>query len=647
MLHSELRNIAIIAHVDHGKTTLVDAMLRQGNVFRANQAIAERVMDSMDQERERGITIVAKNTAIMYYPTMDDGRSTMVNGSIASSIVDRPSSPSVRPPSAIKINIVDTPGHADFGGEVERVMSMVDGVLLLVDSVEGPMPQTRFVLQKALQAGHKAIVVVNKIDRADARPDYAIDTTFDLFVQLGADDRQLEFPIVYTNALAGIASTDATMEHGRWTIGQGNLRPLFDSIVQHIPAAHGDPNLPLALLVSTIDYDEYRGRVAVGKVHSGTVIPGEQVIYINHAGEHKHGKIVSLFVFEGLKRVEVERAEAGEIVAITGIADINIGETVTDRENPTQLLAIQVDEPTMRMTFSVNTSPIAGREGQYSTSRKLRERLFKELETNVSLRVEETESPDAFLVSGRGELHLGVLIETMRREGYELQVSQPEVIYRNIEGVLCEPVEEVIIDVSEEHQGTVIEQLGRRRGELIDMQAPGDGTMHLVYRVPTRGLLGFRSDFITSTRGTGVLNTLFAGYQPLAGELGIEKVGSLIATESGTSTPFGLSNAEARGILFIPPGTEVYAGMIVGKHQRDTDLEVNICKMKHLTNMRSSNSDVAVRLTPPTLMGLDRAIEYIGPDELVEVTPKSIRMRKRILDTNIRKREEKRQEARV
>jgi GTP-binding protein len=606
-----LRNIAIIAHVDHGKTTLVDGMLRQGNVFRANQSIAERVMDSMDQERERGITIVAKNTAIVYHPA--------------------------GAPAPIKLNIVDTPGHADFGGEVERVMNMVDGVLLLVDAVEGPMPQTRFVLQKALQAGHKAIVVVNKIDRADARLDYAIDTTFDLFVQLGADDRQLEFPIVYTNALHGTATLEPT------TPGE-DLRPLFDTIIEHIPAPHGDPTASLAMLVSTIDYDDYRGRIAVGKLYAGHLEPNQQVTYVTRDGTHKAGKVVSLFVFEGLKRVEVEHAEAGEIVAITGISDINIGETVTDRDNPTPIVMADVDEPTLRMTFSVNTSPFAGREGQYSTSRKLRERLFKELETNVSLRIDESETPDAFLVSGRGELHLAVLIETMRREGYELQVSQPEVIYRDIDGVLCEPVEEVRIDVSEDYMGPVIEQLGQRRGEMQDMNAPGNGVVHLTYRVPTRGLLGFRSDFITLTRGTGVLNSLFAGYQPLSGDLAVERAGSLLATENGVATAFGLSNAENRGTLFISPGTEVYAGMIVGKHQRETDLEVNVCKTKHLTNMRSSTSDVAVRLTPAIQMGLDRAIEYIGPDELVEVTPKNIRMRKRILDSNLRRREEKRQE---
>jgi GTP-binding protein len=607
-----LRNIAIIAHVDHGKTTLVDGMLRQGNVFRANQNFAERVMDSMDQERERGITIVSKNTAILY--NSEAGES-------------------------VKINIVDTPGHADFGGEVERVMNMVDGVLLLVDAVEGPMPQTRFVLQKALQAGHKAIVVVNKIDRADARPDYVIDATFDLFVQLGANDEQLDFPIVYSNGLQGVATTDIAKPGT-------DLRPLFESILTNLPAPHADPEAPLAILVTNIDADEYRGRIAIGKIYAGSLSPGQSVTYVTREGDHKQGKIVTLFVFEGLKKVEVEHAKAGEIVALTGISDINIGDTVTDKDHPTPIAMTAVDEPTLRMTFAVNTSPFGGREGQYSTSRKLRERLFKELETNVSLRVEETESPDAFAISGRGELHLAVLIEKMRREGYELQVSQPEVIYREINGVLCEPVEEVQVDVSEEFMGVVIEQLGQRRGDMLDMNAPGNGLAHVTYRVPTRGLLGFRSDFITLTRGTGVLNTLFAGYQPLAGEIGMARSGSLIASDTGVTTAFGLSNAENRGVLFIGAGVDVYAGMIVGKHSRETDLEVNVCKVKHLTNMRASTSDVAVRLTPPTIMSLDRAIEYIGPDELVEVTPKNIRMRKRILDSNLRRRAEKQEETR-
>ncbi len=613
-MERHIRNIAIIAHVDHGKTTLVDGMLRQGNVFRSNQNIAERVMDSMDQERERGITIVSKNTAILYHP-----------------VDAHPNDP------AIKINIVDTPGHADFGGEVERVMSMVDGALLLVDAVEGPMPQTRFVLRKALQAGLRVIVVVNKIDRHEARPDYVIDTTFDLFAQLGANDEQLDFPIIYANALSGQATYDPAEEGV-------DLRPLFETVVKHIPAPKGDADAPLAMLVSSLDYDDYRGRIAIGKLYSGSVETNKLVIYAGPDGVQKQGKVVTVFVFEGLKRREVDVAHAGEIVALTGIADVNIGETITDRNNPVLLPMTPVDEPTMRMTFAVNTSPFAGREGTYSTSRKLRERLFRELETNVSLRVEETDSPDSFLVSGRGELHLAVLIESIRREGYELQVSQPEVIYKDIHGVLCEPMEEVTIDVSEEYQGAVIEQLGRRKGELVDMNAPGDGHVQMTYHVPTRGLLGFRSDFITLTRGNGILNTLFAGYEPLVGELGVEQSGSLLASETGLTTSFGLHNAESRGTLFIGPNTEVYRGMIVGKHIRETDLEVNVCKTKHLTNMRSSTSDVAVRLTPPVVMTLDRAIEYIGPDELVEVTPKSIRMRKRILDTTQRRREERKME---
>ncbi len=612
MTDINIRNIALVAHVDHGKTTMVDALLRQGHVFRTNQAMAERVMDNIDQERERGITILSKNTAVYYHPA---GR-----------------------PDPVKINIVDTPGHADFGGEVERVMSMVDGVLLLIDSVEGPMPQTRFVLQKALQAGLMAVVVVNKIDRADARPEEAINATFDLFVSLGANDQQLDFPIVYANALAGTATLDVAKPGT-------DLIPLYDTIVNHMPPPNADQDGPFAMLISNLTSDDYRGRVVIGKLMAGELWPGRQIVHINREGEHKNVKIIGLFVFEGLKRVEVERAHAGEIVAITGIPDVNIGETLCCAEKPVHLPVPPVEEPTLRMTFGVNTSPFAGREGQFSTSRKLRERLFKELETNVSLRVEETESADSFLVSGRGELHLAVLIETMRREGYELQVSQPEVIYREIDGVRCEPVEEVTVDVSEDYMGATIEQLGRRRGEMLDMQAPGDGHVKLVYRVPTRGLLGMRSDLLTLTRGTVILNSLIAGYEPVAGEIDLPKNGSLIATEAGTVTPFGIENAEARGILFLPPGTEVYAGMIVGKHQRDSDLEVNVAKAKHLSNMRSSTKDIEVRLTPPTLMSLERAIEYIGPDELVEVTPLNVRMRKKILDTNLRRREEKRRDA--
>jgi len=605
----KVRNVAIIAHVDHGKTTLVDAMLRQGNVYRANQAIAERVMDSMDQERERGITIVSKNTAILY----------------------RPSGHHAAP---VKINIVDTPGHADFGGEVERVMSMVDGVLLLVDAAEGPMPQTRFVTQKALQAGHRAIVVVNKIDRADARPDEAVNGTFDLFVQLGADDHQLDFPIIYTDAHAGSATTDLDKPGT-------DLRPLFDCIVKHIPAPHGDAHAHLAMLVSNLDYDDYRGRIAIGKVAAGVVKPNLPVAVITREGRHESAKIITVFVFEGLKRVEVEQASAGDIVALSGLPTVNIGETITDAVNPVRLPMPPVDEPTLRMTLSVNTSPFSGRSGRWCTSRKLRERLMKELQTNVSLRVEETDSPDAFLVSGRGELHLAVLVETMRREGYELQVSQPEVIYREIEGTRCEPVEEVSISVAEEHTGAVIEQLGVRRGRMTGMHSSGNGLVDLVYDVPTRGLLGFRSEFINITRGTGVMNTLFAGYEPLVGDLSVARNGSLIASDTGIATAVGLHNAEARGSLFIGPGTAVYTGMIVGKHQRDTDLEVNVCKTKHQSNMRTAGQDTAIRLTPPTEMTLDRAIEYIGSDELVEVTPTDVRMRKRVLDTNLRRRGER------
>ena len=597
-----LRNIAIIAHVDHGKTTLVDGMLKQGGVFRANQAVAERVMDKMDLERERGITIVSKHTAITY--------------------------------EDIKINIVDTPGHADFGGEVERVMSLVDGVLLLIDAVEGPMPQTRFVLSKALQAGHKAVVVVNKIDRPMARLDYVVDQTFDLFAALGATEEQLDFPIVYTIALQGTGTLDPA------TPGT-DLTPLFQTIVSHIPPPTGDPDAPLQVRATTLDYDDYKGRIAIGRVNAGTVKSAQNITVINREGVNVPGKLAQVFIYQGLNRVEVEQAEAGEIVAISGLPDVNIGETIASRENPVALPLMQVDEPTLRMTFGVNTSPLTGREGQYSTSRNLRGRLMKELQTNVALRVEDTDSADQFSVSGRGELHLAVLIETMRREGYELQVSQPEVIFHEENGVRMEPLEEVEIDVAEEYSGVVIEQLGRRRGEMLDMKTPGDGHMYLRFKVPTRGLLGFRNQFLTETRGTGVLNSLFAGYIPYTGEMTTERNGSLLASESGITTTFGLAAAEERGILFIPHNVEVYEGMIVGKNARDTDLEVNVCRKKHLTSMRESNKETFMRLAPPTVMSLDRAIEYIGPDELVEVTPKNIRMRKRELNPDMRRRQSK------
>jgi GTP-binding protein len=600
-----LRNIAIIAHVDHGKTTLLDGMLRQGGVFRENQEIAKRVMDSMDQERERGITIVSKHTAITYQDH--------------------------------KINVVDTPGHADFGGEVERVMLVVDGVLLLVDAVDGPMPQTRFVLEKALAAGHRAVVVVNKIDRADARPDWVVDQTFDLFAALGASDEQLDFPVVYANALDGKATLDP---HKAPAI---DLRPLFDTILTRIPEPKttGDPNAPAQTLISTIDGDPYLGRLGIGKVFAGVLRPNQSVTVFRRDGTSYTARTQGVFVYEGLKRVPVEAATPGDIIAVTGLPEITIGETIASGDELKQLPAPTVDEPTLQMTFSVNVSPFAGREGPHSTSRKLRERLMKELETNVSLRVQETDSPDAFVVFGRGELHLAVLIESMRREGYELQVSQPQVIVRQGPEGREEPYERVLISVDEEFQGAVVQALGERRGELLDLRGGERGGTRLEFVIPTRGLLGFRSRFLTLTRGTGVLHTLFEGYRPWAGEIGQTRQGSLIASDNGTTTPFGLSNAEERGELFIGPGVDVYEGMIVGKHQREGDLVVNVCKAKHLTNIRSSTSDIAVRLTKPIEMSLDRSLEYIGADELVEVTPKNVRMRKRELDAKMRRRAEK------
>ena len=598
----KIRNVAIIAHVDHGKTTLVDGLLRQGNVFRANQDMGDRVMDSNDIERERGITIVSKNTAVSF--------------------------------KDYKINIVDTPGHADFGGEVERVMGMVDGVLLLVDAVDGPMPQTRFVTGKALAMGHRAIVVINKIDRADARPDWVVDQTFDLFVELGASEEQLDFPVVYASARQGVATLELA------TPGT-DLIPLFDTIVKHIHQPTGDPEAPFQMLISSLDFDEYRGRFGIGRIHAGRVKPGETLAIINRDGDIRTGRTVGTFIYEGLKKTEQESVSAGEICIISGISDIGIGETIASREHPVAVTTVRVDEPTLQMQFGVNTSPLAGREGQFSTSRKIRERLFKELETNIALRVAETDSADTYLVSGRGELHLAILIETMRREGYELQVAQPEVIFRSDDdGHKLEPYEKVEIEVAEDYQGVVVEQMGTRKAEMQDMKL-ANGSVYFTYVVPTRGLLGFRNEFLTATRGTGIINSLFDGYRPYAGDLGASRNGSLLATESGTTSAFGLANAEDRGVLFFGPNTQVYAGMIVGKHQRDTDLEVNVCKAKAMSNMRSSNADIAVKLTPATEMSLDRAIEYIGNDELVEVTPLSIRMRKKILDVDLRKRSEK------
>jgi len=605
MRRDDIRNIAIIAHVDHGKTTLVDAMLRQSHIFRENQQVAERVMDSNDLERERGITILAKNTAISYRD--------------------------------VKINIVDTPGHADFGGEVERVMNMVDGVLLLVDAVDGPMPQTRFVLRKALQAGHRAIVVVNKIDRPNARPNHVVNETFDLFVDLGANDEQAEFAVIYTDALRGAAGRSPLKIHD-------SLEPLFEAILDQIPPPDVDAGGPAQLLVTTTSYDDYKGKLLVGRLQRGALRRGQAVVRIAHDGSMTPAKVNQLFAFSGLERREVEQAAAGDIISVAGIGEAMIGDTIGDAQQPEQLPVIAVEEPTVRMTFSVNTSPFAGREGTYVTSRKLRERLYQELERDVALRVADTDAPDAFVVSGRGELHLTILVETMRREGYEFQVSRPEVIFKEIGGRRLEPIEQVEIEVSETYQGAVMELLGQRRGQLRDMHYRDDGTLHLVFHVPTRGLLGFRQLLLTSTRGEGLINTLFMGYEPLAGEISTRANGSLIASESGVTTTFGLHNAQERGQLFITAGTDVYEGMIVGQHIRDRDLEVNVCKRKHLTNIRSSTAEEALRLESPRVLSLDDAIEYISDDELVEVTPKSYRLRKRLLSLDERKREQKRRE---
>jgi GTP-binding protein len=605
MRRDDIRNIAIIAHVDHGKTTLVDAMLRQSHIFRDNQQVAERVMDSNDLERERGITILAKNTAISYRD--------------------------------VKINIVDTPGHADFGGEVERVMNMVDGVLLLVDAVDGPMPQTRFVLRKALQAGHRAIVVVNKIDRPNARPNHVVNETFDLFVDLGANDEQAEFKVIYTDALRGVAGRSPLKIHD-------SLEPLFEAILDQIPAPDVDAGGPTQLLVTTTSYDDYKGKMLIGRLQRGSIRRGQAVVRMAHDGSITPAKVTQLFAFSGLDRREVEQVAAGDIIAVAGISGVAIGDTIADAQQPEQLPVIAVEEPTVRMTFNVNTSPLAGREGTYVTSRKLRERLYQEIEHDVALRVADTDAADAFTVSGRGELHLTILIETMRREGYEFQVSRPEVIFKEVDGQRLEPIEQAEIEVSEQYQGTVMEMMGQRRGLLRDMSYRDDGTVHLVFHVPTRGLLGFRQLLLTSSRGEGLINTLFMGYEPLTGEINTRANGSLIATESGTATGFGLYGAQERGQLFISAGVEVYEGMIVGQHIRSRDLEVNVCRKKHLTNMRSSGADDALRLEPPRVLSLDDAIEYIGDDELVEVTPKTFRLRKKLLSMDERKREQKRRE---
>jgi len=592
MRRTDIRNIAIIAHVDHGKTTLVDAMLRQSHIFRDNQQVAERVMDSNDLERERGITIMAKNTAITYRGT--------------------------------KINIVDTPGHADFGGEVERVMNMVDGVLLLVDAVDGPMPQTKFVLRQALRRGHRAIVVINKIDRPNARPVHVLNETFDLFLDLGAANEQAEFATIYTNALTGAASTNH--RHVGTT-----LEPLFEAIIETIPAPDVDADAPAQLLVTTTTYDDYKGKIAVGRLQSGVLRKAQAVMRIDHFGALTPARVTQLFTFQGLARQEVDEARAGDIVAVAGVPDVGIGDTIADAADPRPLPPIKVEEPTLRMTFAVNTSPFAGREGTHVTSRKLRERLYAELERDVALRVADTDSADTLVVSGRGELHLAILIETLRREGYEFQVSRPEVIYKEEGGERLEPFEQLEIEVAQDVLGPVVELAGRRRGALVDMKYRDDGSAHCVYKIPTRGLLGFRQAFLTNTRGKGVMNTLFAGYGPYAGVIESRDLGSLIAFEAGTTTTFGLNQAQERGQLFIGPGVEVYEGMVVGEHIRDRDLEVNVVRKKHLTNMRSSNSDIAAKLDGMRDLSLDDAVEFLADDELLEVTPVAYRIRKRML----------------
>jgi GTP-binding protein len=609
MTRTDLRNIAIIAHVDHGKTTLVDGMLRQAQVFRENQKVSERVMDSNDLERERGITILAKNTAI-HIPDSVTGQT-------------------------VKVNIVDTPGHADFGGEVERVLNMVDGVLLLVDAAEGPRPQTRFVLKKALEMGHRAIVVINKVDRKDASPVRVLNETFDLFIELGATDEQADFPVVYAVATAHQASH--TPEIGP------DLQPLFETILREIPAPEVDPDAPLQMLVTTLDYSAYRGLTAIGRVFAGRIRAGQPVTRVSLKGEHFPETIRYLYAQDGLERKEISEAMAGDIVAVAGLESIEIGETLADTEAPVALPIIHVEEPTVRMAFGVNTSPFTGREGRWGTSRRLRDRLFTELKSNVALRVDETDNADTFIVSGRGELHLAILIETMRREGYEFQVSRPEVILKDgPDGQQEEPYEEVFIETSADTVGAVVEMLGKRRAEMTNMVDSATGTVLVTFIVPTRGMLGFRYQFLTATRGLGVMNTIFHGYAPVSGSIASRNRGSLIAWEAGTTTTFGLKNAEERGNLFIEPGVDVYAGMVVGEHQRPGDLEVNVCKTKHLTNMRNSIRDIEVRLTTVRTMSLDECIEYLGDDELLEVTPESLRIRKRILDHHIRGREIKR-----
>lgn len=598
-IREDIRNIAIIAHVDHGKTTLVDALLKQSNTFRANEKVQERVMDSNDLEKERGITILSKNTSVHYKDHT--------------------------------INIVDTPGHADFGGEVERVLKMVDSVLLVVDSYEGPMPQTKFVLKKALELGHNPIVVINKIDKKDARPDEVLNEVFDLFIELGATDEQTDFPVVYAAARDGIAM---------YEVGDDSetMEPLFETIISKVKAPEGEPDEPLQMLISTLDYSEYLGKLGIGKVVRGTIKKGMNVVLLNKDGEPRRSSVSTLFVYDGLKRKEVESAYVGDIVSVAGLNNLGIGDTVADAQKPEALPFMEIDEPTLSMNFMVNDSPFAGKEGDFVTSRHLRDRLLKEIETNVSMRVKEI-TPDTFEVSGRGELHLSILIETMRREGFELQVSKPTVIYHEDEnGTKLEPIEVLTIDVPEEFVGAVIEKLGPRKAEMKNMTSATNGYTRLEFEIPSRGLIGFRNEFMTDTKGNGIMNHIFKEYGKYKGDIPERNRGSLVVFESGEAITYGLFNAQERGTLFIGPGTEVYSGMICGECSRNEDIEVNVCKKKHLTNTRSSSSDEALKLTPVSDMSLENCLEFIRNDELVEVTPKNIRMRKRILDSLERKR---------
>ena len=596
-VRNDVRNIAIIAHVDHGKTTLVDGMLRQSGIFRENEHLQERVMDSNDLEKERGITILSKNTAVVY--------------------------------NNVRINIIDTPGHADFSGEVERILRMVNGVLLLVDALDGPMPQTRFVLRKALQMNLKPIVVINKIDRPGARPAEVLDQVLELFIELGADDDQLDFPVIYAAARDGIA----VLEPGDERI---NLQPLFKAILENVPAPKGDMEGPLQMLVSSIDYDEYTGRTAIGRIERGKIKWGQQAIICKKDGAKQEVKLNKVFKFDGLKKIDCPEASLGDIVAIPALEGINIGETICDVDFPEPLPFVDIDEPTVSMTFLVNNSPFAGREGTYVTSRHLRDRLFRELENDVSLRVQETDTPDAFNVSGRGELHLSILIETMRRQGYEFQVSKPRVIMKEIKGVLSEPIEYLTIDVQEDYMGTVMEKLGPRKAEMINMHSANEGYMRIEFKIPARGLIGYRSEFMTDTKGNGIMNHIFSGYEPYKGDFQSKPKGSIVVWEQGESITYGLYNAQERGSLFIGAGVKVYEGMVVGENSRPEDIVVNVCKKKHVTNIRASGSDDALRLTPPKNLSLEQSLEFISDDELVEITPKTIRLRKKILNTEQR-----------